>query len=131
MNKITLITPPDIFENSNRGILFVHLNEQEQDFVSRWLSDGGLNADLNFYVYDGQPNVDWFFYTLSLCEYKYFNLDECNDVTRALAGYVLAKNNVFYTTEDKNLHALYSHINQNKISDIQQFLEIAFGVQKT
>ena len=28
--KITLITPPDFFENDNHSILFVHLNDTDQ-----------------------------------------------------------------------------------------------------
>ena len=36
--KITLITPPDVFENESYSILFIHLSEEDQESVSRWLS---------------------------------------------------------------------------------------------
>jgi hypothetical protein len=49
--KITLITPPDIFENSNESILFMHLTDDEQDRVSKWLGKTTLKDNINIYLY--------------------------------------------------------------------------------
>ena len=38
-NKVTLITPPDIFENSNKSVMVVDLTTQEQDDLSVWLGE--------------------------------------------------------------------------------------------
>jgi hypothetical protein len=35
--KITLITPPDIYENGNHSTLFIHPSDEEQDIISQWL----------------------------------------------------------------------------------------------
>ena len=91
--KITLITPPDIFENSNPGILFVNLSDEDQDIVSKWLSAYNLKHDLNFYVFSGEPDVKWLFWAVGVCEYKYIDLDQGNEITKALDGYLLSKNN--------------------------------------
>jgi hypothetical protein len=127
--KITLITPPDIFENSNPSILFIHLTDEEQDVVSKWLAKMNLDIDLNFYVYGGESNVSWFLYALNRCEYKYINIDCVNYITQALSGYALTKNNVFYSTKDDNLVGVYSHINNNRVSNIEQFLESILGAE--
>ena len=72
--KITLITPPDIFENSNTSILLVHLTDEEQDMASAWLGANEVPNDINIYLYNGEDNVTWFLYAMSRCEYKYINL---------------------------------------------------------
>ena len=94
--KITLITPPDIFENSNTSVLFSHITDEEQDTISKWLSTSDFNEDINFYVYSGEPNVSWFLYAMNRCEYKYINIDCVNYITQALSGYALTRNGTFY-----------------------------------
>jgi hypothetical protein len=121
--KITLITPPDIFENSNTSVLFVHLSEPDQDIVSRWLSSQDIKKDLNFYFYSGEPDVPWFLHALNRCEYKYIDLNNINYITQSLSGYMLSKSEVCYKTDDDNISAVYSYINSNRITKIETFLE--------
>ena len=134
-NKITLITPPDIFENSNISILFVHLTDQEQDLASSWLSNSNFAEPLNLYVYSGEPNVSWLLYAASRCEYKYIDLDEITGqqhmVMQALQGYLIGNNNFFYKTVDENIAAVYSHISANRINGITEFLENTLSVKTT
>lgn len=127
--KILLITPPDIFENSNESILFVHLNDNEQELVSKWLADSNLEDSLNLYVFEGEENISWFLYAMARCEHKYINLDEINSVTQALSGYALGKTGVYYKTSNEELAKIYSHINQNRVDHVEHFLESIFGVQ--
>ena len=127
--KITLITPPDIFENSNPSILFVHIDDKEQDIISKWLSNADLRHDINFYVYSGEVNVSWFLYALSRCEYKYINIDCVNYITHAISGYALSKSGTFYKTTDENLAGVYSHINSNRVNQVEQFLESILGAK--
>lgn len=121
--KITLITPPDIYENSNLSILFVHLTDEEQDAVSRWLSNNDILDDVNIYMYSGETDVAWFLYALSRCDYKYINIDCVNYITQSLSGYILGKNNTYYKTSDENIAAVYSHINSKSVTTVEQFLE--------
>jgi len=128
-SKITLITPPDIFENSNKSILLCHMTDTDQDTVSRWLKDADLPYDLNLYAYTDEANPVWFLYALNRCEYKYINIDGVNMMTQALAGYMLSRPNVYYTTANTNLAAVYSHINSNRVDSIDEFLERILGAQ--
>ena len=129
LGKITLITPPDIFENANKSILLIHLTDEEQDIVSKWLAANEVNEDINLYVYSSEANPVWFLYALNRCEYKYINIDCVNYITQALSGYTLSRSNVFYKTDDVNLAAVYSHINSNRVSTIEQFLENVLGAK--
>lgn len=128
-SKITLITPPDIFENSNPSILLCHLTGDEQDALGKWLHDADLPMDINLYAYTGEPNPVWFLYALNRCEYKYINIDNVNLITQALSGYCLSKSNVFYKTVDENLAAVYNHINSNRVNTVEDFLESILSVK--
>ena len=128
-SKITLITPPDIFENANTSILLCHINDQEQDAISKWLHDSDLSKDLNLYTYISEPNPVWFLYALNRCEYKYINIDGVNLLTQALSGYALSRANVYYKTDNENLAAIYSHINSNRVDSVEVFLESILGAK--
>lgn len=126
-NKITLITPPDIYENSNQSLLFVNLSEKDQEAASRWLASKELKDNLNFYIFSGEPNIMWLLHASGVCGFKYADLDDGNEITAAIVPYLLGKDNFFYKTEKENLAAIYSHINTNRVITIEQFLEKVFS----
>jgi hypothetical protein len=128
-SKITLITPPDIFENSNPSVFFIHPSDEEQEIIAKWFADRDIPYDINFYVYTNETNAVWFLYALNRSEYKYMNVDKVNTLTQALSGYVLTRNNVFYRTENQNLAGIYTHINGNRVGSIDQFLESILGAK--
>jgi hypothetical protein len=124
---ITLITPPDIFENHSPGIFLINLSENEQDEATKWLAECKRDLDLNIYFIQKEPNVVWFFHALACSSHKYVNLDDAGSMIDLLAGYVLGKPNTYYKTNDKNKQAVYNHINQNRVNHIRDFLERAIG----
>lgn len=123
--KLTLITPPDIYQNNQDSVLLIDLTEKEQDEVSTWLGQNPLS--INIYFYQGEPNVPWFLHALSCATYKYINLNNMTAVSSYLAGYTLSKAGVYYSTDDKNVSQLFSHINMNLVSNAVEFLERTFG----
>jgi hypothetical protein len=125
--KITLVSPPDIFENENKSLLFLHLSDSDQTHVSQWLSKSNFNQNVNIYVYNDEDDVDWLLYAVSRCEYKYIDLDGMNALTQALGGYLMGKNNFYYKTNKEWLSSIYSRINNNKIDSIETFLENALN----
>jgi hypothetical protein len=129
--KITLITPPDIFENGNLSVLLVNVGEKDQDAVTKWLSDSTFDQDVNIYFYSGEPNVPWFFHAIGCCEHKYIDVDSDNYILTALNGYVLGKNNFTYKTVDENLASVYSYINNDRVKRVEDFLERALRGQTT
>ena len=126
-NKITLITPPDFFENESFSILFIHLADEDQVAVSKWLANADLTEHINIYFYDHEIELPWFLHALARCDYKYIDLDRLNYATSALSGYIVGKKNTYYKTEDENTSAVYHYLNQNRITKIESFLERAFN----
>jgi hypothetical protein len=127
--KITLITPPDMFENDSHSVLFMHLSESDQQIVSEWFAKSNIEEHINVYFYDYEIDVSWLFHALARCDYKYIDLNEPSDVTQSLSGYIVGKKNTFYKIDDENLSAVYRYINQDRITNIETFLEKAFNEQ--
>jgi hypothetical protein len=121
--KLTLITPPDIFENESYSIMFMHLSDTDQETVSRWLANSDIKENVNIYFYAGENDLPWFFHALARAEYRYIDLDSVNKITTTLSGYILGKNNTFYKTSDENTSAVCHYINQNRITNIESFLQ--------
>jgi hypothetical protein len=128
--KITLITPPDIYENNNFSIFLAHLTQEEQDEVSKWLSGSNILKNINIYLYSGEQNISWFLYAMGRSEYKYINIDFVNYITQSLSGYMLSNNNTYYKTTNDDLAEVYSHINSGRVDSVTQFLEGIFGEQQ-
>jgi hypothetical protein len=127
--KITLITPPDVFENDSHSVLFMHLSETDQEKVSEWLSKSTIKEHINVYFYDQEIALPWLFHAMGRCDYKYIDLNDVNRVTSALSGYILGKKNTFYKINDESLSAVYHYLNQDRITNIESFLEKAFDEQ--
>jgi hypothetical protein len=127
--KITLITPPDVFENDSHSVLFMHLSDEDQEKVSEWLSKSTIKEHINVYFYDQEIALPWLFHAMGRCDYKYIDLNDVNRVTSALSGYILGKKNTFYKINDESLSAVYHYLNQDRITNIESFLEKAFDEQ--
>ena len=128
--KITLITPPDIFENDNESIFLINLNEEDQNAATDWLSKYDSEKDLNIYFYQGEINMPWFLHAMAVSTYKYIDIDANSPMTDLLAGYILGKNNVYYKTAEQNTAAVYNYINPNRVSNVVTFFERAISEAK-
>lgn len=124
--KITLITPPDIFQNDNPSILLMNMTEKEQDYATQWLSKVDTDLELNIYFYQNEPNIIWFLHSLVASSHKYINIDNTDGMSEMLLGYILSKPLTYYKTEDKNKDSVFSHINQNRVNSVDDFLERVF-----
>lgn len=121
--KITLITPPDIFENSNVALAFFNPSEEDQDISSEWLSANLKDIDLNLYYYQGEPEVPWLLHAIGVSKSIYFNCDKTPDVSTILMAYILSKPNVYYKTTNPHIQAIAQYFNQRSVNSISEFLE--------
>lgn len=128
-NKITLITPPDIYENSNYSVMFMGMTDSQQDSASQWFGQRTDIPDCNFYYYQGEPNPGWLFYALNRSDAIFVNLDSDYEIINIMGSYILGKSSVYYTTQDENLKALMSHINNQYVPSVDAFLEKVFDGQ--
>jgi hypothetical protein len=128
--KITLITPPDIYENNNFSLFFAHLTDPEQDELTQYLSKLQFDSHINIYLYNGEINTSWLLYAQGRCKHKYINIDNTNYITQSLSGYVLANSGTYYKTINDDIADVYSHINSGRVTSVENFLEGIFGEQQ-
>jgi 5-keto 4-deoxyuronate isomerase len=125
--KITLITPPDIFENDNESVLLLNLSEEQQNLATDWLGRFETDRNLNIYFYQNETEVPWIFHAMGVSKYKYIDVDATKGVSQLLISYILSKPNTYYSTSDANTHAVYSYINSNSVTSVVEFLERTLG----
>jgi hypothetical protein len=129
-NKLTLITPPDFYENDNQSILFLSISETEQESVSVWLKDNTIPEDLNLYTYQGENNIEWLLYALARSDTKYINLDGEDAITNVMASYIISRPNVFWHTENTDLKLVLEHISNGYVNGVEDFLQNLFKNDK-
>jgi hypothetical protein len=130
-NKITLVTPPDFYENSNFSILFIGMTDQDQDLASAWLGKNETYPDCNFYYFQGENNMEWLLYALHRSDAIFLNFNVDRVIINIMGSYILSRPNVYYTTEDENIKALMSYVNNQYLPNITDFLEKVFNDQRT
>jgi len=130
-NKITLVTPPDFYENSNFSILFIGMTDQDQDLASAWFGKNETYPDCNFYYFQGENNMEWLLYALHRSDAIFLNFNVDRVIINIMGSYILSRPNVYYTTEDENIKALMSYVNNQYLPNITDFLEKVFNDQRT
>ncbi len=127
MNKITLITPPDFYENSNPSILLIGFDEKQQDETSQWLGQNDFKSNINLYYYQGEDNIEWLLYAIARSDKILVNADSDSFVVDRLLSYILGRPNVWYTTQDQELRQLYNYINGHFVNTVSEFFEGTFN----
>lgn len=126
-NKITLITPPDFFENESPGILLIDINSSYQEQMTEFLTNSTYEKDLNIYFYMGENDPKWLLYALSKAKITYVDIDNLTQASKELQSYILGKATVFYSTHNPDLAQTLELINKNRVPDLSYFLENQFG----
>jgi hypothetical protein len=126
--KITLITPPDFYENSNPSILLIGLNESEQDESSQWLGQElQLDTDINLYYYQNETHIEWLLYAVARSNAVYVNADTDSPIIQTFLSYMLGKSNVYFSSVDPEKVKLFSFINGHRVNNITEFLQGVFS----
>lgn len=122
-NKITLITPPDFFENDSFSLMFVGLQSIEQEKLTKFLSNSEYDKEVNIYFYVDEKDPNWLLYSLSKSNLIFLNLNNIKSSANIFSSYILSKSNVYFTTESEDIGDQLKIINSNRIPDFDFFLE--------
>ena len=126
-SKITVVTPPDIYENNNLSVFFIGMSDNAQLESSIWLKENPVYPPCNFYVYQNDNNVPWLLYAKHRCSYTLIDLDIQDPIVSNMASYLIGFSDVFYMTTNKNMKELFSHISNNYVPSTKEFLERIFN----
>jgi hypothetical protein len=123
VNKITLITPPDYFENSNPSILLVGLDDTQQDQITVCLRDHDLSPQINLYYYQDEDNLEWLLYAVARSQAIFVNADCTNFTVQNMLSYILGRPNVYWSTQNEDLRKLFGYINGHYVNTIEDFFK--------
>jgi len=122
-NKITLITPPDFFENSSFSLLLLDITDADQITVTNWLSKSDQEKDLNLYFYSQNKDAKWMLSAFNKADLVFVDLDNLSPDIVLLAGYLLSNPKVFFQSrKEENVEAV-KFINTNQVPDVRYFLD--------
>jgi hypothetical protein len=127
--KITLITPPDIYENDNDSVLLLNTTEEEQEIATDWLGKFISDKHINLYFYQAETNVPWILHAMAISKHKYIDLDGTRELSQYLSGYIIGKPNTYYSCFDQNVASVYNYINPNRVNDVVEFFERTLGAE--
>jgi hypothetical protein len=127
--KITLITPPDVFENDTKSILLLNLTEKQQTAASDWLGSFKSQENLNIYFYQNEIDMPWILHAMAISKHKYIDLDGTRELSQYLSGYIIGKSNTYYSCFDQNVASVYNYINPNRVNGVVEFFERTLGVE--
>jgi len=122
-NKITLITPPDKFENANFNLTLINLNQSQQESVTNWLEQVEIEKDMNIYYFGPNDDAQWLLYAVNQSHLTYCNIDNQCQTMSVLLSWIVAKNKVYFNSENEKTSTILSNITHNRVPDISFFLD--------
>jgi hypothetical protein len=125
--KITLITPPDFYENENLSILLIGLDEDEQTSSTEWLGSAEIQTNTNLYYYQNEDAIEWLLYAIARSDAVYVNADADSYIVQAMLSYMIGKSHVYFSSNDENKIRLFSCISGHRVNNITEFLQGVFS----
>jgi hypothetical protein len=119
LNKINIITPPDILFNDGYQMLLVYPTTQlQQELQDTFLSS--TKTDVNVYYFD-QPNytthdVEWLLNIFKMSETIIVDVDNTPPWARDLLSYMIAKTKTYWLTNSQD--SVYNSLSNNRVYNL-------------
>jgi hypothetical protein len=130
MDRINLITPPDILRTDATNWLFIFprkdiLSELQDNILKKY------DGTVNLYYYDlpnySKEDVEWLLNVFALADTVVIDIDNCEPYIIDLMSYFVSKSKTYWLTmRDKSL---YTHISSNRIYNLS-FLQTGDEIEK-
>lgn len=117
MNKIFLVTYPDVYHSDCYKIALINITSDEKYQIQEWLKN--TNRDIVVYLYDNTNQIDWLLNVINQVDSVYINVDNSKDLSYHYISYMLGKSKIIWA----NSKVDYSNINKGQVRDINGFLE--------
>ena len=119
MNKINIVTAPDMLFNDSLQLLLVYPNKQIQDELqNNFLSN--TDIDVNIYVYDkpvyDKKEVEWLLNVFKQCDTVIVDVDNTSPWARDLLSYMIAKNKTYWLTNSQD--SVYNSLSNNRVYNL-------------
>jgi len=115
MDKINLITPPDVLHNQSIDILLIRPTTEIKEHIQNILSQ--VDKPFNIYLYDPRTeeeiDIAWLLAVARMSEYTIISVDNLVSFERNFSSYVISLPKVYYLTNDNVTP--YNKISTNRI----------------
>jgi hypothetical protein len=123
MNKVNIITPPDILHNKSKSFLLVQPSENIRNQFNALL--GKFEEHVNVYLYDPAPDEEtdlpWLINVANLVDYIILDIDNMDYIERNFVSYFVSLPKTFYLTNSNEIP--YSIISVNRIYNLDWLYE--------
>jgi len=119
LNKINIITPPDMLFNDGYQLLLVYPSKQlQKQLQDTFLSSTALGV--NAYYFD-KPNytkldVEWLVNIFKICNTAIVDVDNTAPWAQALLSYMIAKPKTYWLTNSQD--SVYNTLSNNKVYNL-------------
>ena len=125
MQKINIVTPPDLLFNDSFQLLLLYPSKQIQDELqNKFLAT--VNMDVNVYVYDKpiqtEEEIVWMLNVFKQCDTAIIDVDNTSPWARDLLSYMIAKNKTYWLTNSQD--SVYNKLSNNKVYNLDFLSEI-------
>ena len=125
MQKINIVTPPDLLFNDSFQLLLLYPSKQIQDELqNKFLAT--VNMDINVYVYDKpvqtKEEIVWMLNVFKQCNTAIIDVDNTSPWARDLLSYMIAKNKTYWLTNSQD--SVYNNLSNNKVYNLDFLSEI-------
>ena len=124
---LNLITSPDKLFNKTPSLLLVNPSDIIKENFNSLATK--FESDVNLYLYENiEEELSWLLEVAQSVDYIVLDIDNTKD-HHWIIGYLLGFNNTFWLTNGSE--SVYNIINNNRIYDLNQFMEgvKSFGIQ--
>lgn len=119
MDKINLITPPDVLHNQAIDILLIRPDTETREHIQQILSH--VDKPFNIYLYDPHTeeeiDIAWMLAVARIADYTVINLDNLVSIERNFSSYIISLPRVYYLTNDNTTP--YNKLSTNRIYSLE------------
>lgn len=120
MNKINIVTPPDMLFTDSLQLLVVYPSKQLQnELQNHFLSN--TTIDVNVYVYDSpvqdKKEIDWLISVFKQCDTAIIDIDNLSHWARDLASFMIAKPKTYWLTNNQD--SVYNSLSNNRVYNLE------------
>jgi hypothetical protein len=147
LGKITLVTPPDSFQNQNKSFCLINFSKKDKDSFADQLNQHMPNKDVNIYLWDDNnfsmektdPNYDacvkeWehtqnnrdYNWLLNVCQTADITILNMDNISKALmpwSGYILTLSKTHFINSDAAEAKTLSVLNRNRTESLSQLFQ--------
>lgn len=118
MNKINIITPPDIIHADTANITLIFTGKEIQNQIQEKIIPQAESMNIFYFNVEQytKDNLDWLLSVIDMSEIVIVDVDNCPPYVREILSFIIAKPKTYWLTNA--VTPVYNHISLNRIYNL-------------